>query len=695
MDGLLPFLEALLPEFSGQFFDAEKVAAAVNSTYHWNLNSDVVENFIPQLERTGWLKRQTNSDKRAVYLINQRQPEKSILAKKKANDVLTEIGISFQKFIIELSPLTSYQHQREALEEILLNWLVSIDGTDRDAIVRAVNQILETGKLEAATRLPLDEYSLSILQTEEAYLCTRFIDHLHKTKSPLFDQLVDIAAVGQLAEVVQEFQKPNQKNLVRRVDVSIYLDAPFLMDLLGLSGTHSKDNAQYIIEGLREVGAQILVFRHSIDEMVESLRAMKATAKHERYGKTADAIRRREVMPEYVDHVIANPAHYLEVHKVLTLQQSVDQFPGQQGYFSGELRTDLLGRLNWHENLRARERDVDSITIIMRRRTGNRTRNPFQARHLFITNSHLLAQFAKRFCSENHLGDPEDVPPVLHQRTISNALWVTLGAKVLREVPKRQLLAACEAVLRSKPAVIQRLVQTARQVSPEQIGQLELMLEEPRAVQALMDLTLGVDSVLTASNLDSVVDAMRSSITQEAVQEKVDEFNSKEKEYRSTIKHLEQIQQNLTVEKGDAITKLTEADARDQRLVEGWVKSARTLGARYYGLWKFAAFLALFVLGGLTYISSASLIKNPDILTPFSLLVALLTIGCAIWTTQSKPAQSYLRYVQKQQERLLQERAREASREDLLAKYECLLEGQFLIRNRFPDEGVRKGDTLF
>lgn len=76
LSGLLPFLQPLIADRSGQLFHPKQFAEAVAQTYGWPVSTDVIEELIPRLEGQGWLAVASGEGGKAAYLCKaDRAPE--------------------------------------------------------------------------------------------------------------------------------------------------------------------------------------------------------------------------------------------------------------------------------------------------------------------------------------------------------------------------------------------------------------------------------------------------------------------------------------------------------------------------------------------------------------------------------------------------------------------------------------------
>lgn len=689
--GLLLFYQPIIAEFQGRIFNPKAVCDRVNETYFWAVNVDIVEDMIPTFEKAGWLTNQTPGQKNSSYIVNSFQSaEKSNEISSNVNAILQEASESFANFIKAISPLTTYAWTTAALEEILLNWLVSF-GSDKRHIATIAETILKNRESHNKKSLDLDIYSASILKEDEVYLCARFIDDLYRKKSPLFEKLANITAVALIADVIQDFQKPDVKQIIKS-DLMVYLDAPFLMDFIGVSGEQARKSAEYIVEGLKTLNCRIAAFEHSFDEIEDNLSAMFRLPAPNRFGRTADAIRRGEILEGFVKSVMKDPRHYASEMGVSRYEQKLDQFPNQHQYFSHELYDDLGARINWHEGrVKPRERDATSITVVMRRRVGVTTRNAFQAKHLLISNNTLLCEFARRFCLEKEIIRTKDVGPALHQRRLATMLWVTLGAEQMKEIPKRQLLAACERVLRLKPQLVDKAVSTMQRIRPEDYSQLELMLTQPRATQILMDKTLSVESILTDDNFEELFKQMRLSVASDIEEQSKQKIKKVRDEGAVEVDRLksELTVADKAVQESNAA--LAQYRSEDHKMVLGWVLAANRVEKKIVLAEKILiVFLSLMMAVGSFFLDIGFFSQEYVFRTASS--VAVLAIVFVFLPFFSSYPHVLMPWMAKFKSDFVQDRAREAGKVQLLDEYEIDFNATWLVRKRQANSHF---DSLF
>lgn len=437
--------------------------------------------------------------------------------------LLSPIAAGFSEFVTTLSPLTTIDKSTDELADILVEWLVSIDAYSEDSLHLQAENVVRKGELLSINDSVEDA---STLTSDEKYLCARFVKHLFANNSPFISALFRIASIGLLTEVVQDFQKPITS--VSQTDLVIYLDAPIALDLLGVSGKAQNENILPIVNQLQKIGATVRVFRVSINELKRALEAVLKRAPPQRTGPTADALRRGEVLEAYVREVARDPEASLAKLNIDILDRTLDQFPNDHEYFSKRHYEGLFARMTWHLEMSRREHDATVSSLIMRVRRGRQSPDLFRARQILVTRNGAFAQSVRKYCIENELMDRGSVGPAIHQRQLATAVWLRTGLsdEQMEDVPRRYLLAACEKVLELRKSVVDQVRFIASKLTPETAEQLDMLLTQDRSSQMLMDMTLGVSNVISAKNVDGLLEIMKNSLVEEMEKEKSDEVKN-------------------------------------------------------------------------------------------------------------------------------------------------------------------------
>jgi len=503
LEKLLPFFEPLLRPRQGERLNLDAFAKQVRDTYKWNFNVDIVEVFIPRLVETGWLTRDDPNVDQLPCTIT--LPDEIIPSETESsiNKTLRQIAQQFKTFAESLSPLTALPVDVEEFEDILIEWLLYVEAfSEKNMDFRISTREDDSGTLRQVVYVP----NITSLTEEQKFLCARFVQHAINTDQATAEVLARIASIGLLTEVIQDFVKPNTP--VEASNLVVYLDAPVALEYLGVSGIAAYENTKLIIEELKRIGVHTRIFGQSIEEIKRSLHAVLQNPRPT--GPTATSMARGEVLREFVIAVSQDPEPYLKKLGVTVQHRSLDQYPNEHQYFDDSQRDDIYAALNFQQNLLAREHDTDLATLVMRQRRGRGDRDLFKTRFLAVTRNGLLAQVVRRRCVEMGVIFPTHIPPIIHRRVLSAAMWLRtgLGADVL-EVPKHMLMASCEHVLAIRPGVVEAVRKFTEALGDEhKVRQLDLLVSTDRSTQMLMDKTLGATSVVNEENVSQLFEEM-------------------------------------------------------------------------------------------------------------------------------------------------------------------------------------------
>jgi hypothetical protein len=511
---LLPLFQPDIAKFHGRLFDPKLLADEINREYRLNITADIVSEMVPLFEAEGWITRlPTATSDELAFRVTCELSEPPLAAIEEFKARAAELGQEFRSFIEELSPLGSVNKTDSALVDDLVDWLVSIDVFSEQEL-RTARKVTRQG-----TRLVYEVVTVDNQRaTDENYLCARFVDHLLASDSPFIPFLIELASVGLITEVVRDFQKPTTS--VERTDLVVYFDAPVGLDFLGLSGTAAQENIRTIASRVVALGGNLRIFRVSIQEMQNSLRALLDRNPADRDGPTAQAMRRGEVHEAFVRQAINNPDRLFRELGVGIVDQTEDAFPNEHRFFSSGDIQDLYAEVHWVQDDTPRYHDAFAAALVLRKRGATRSNDLFNVRHVLVTKNPYFSPVARRVALSKHYIGPAHLGPVVHQRQLATAVWLRAGlAAPDTELPRQYILAACRRVLTVHKNLIERVRFEARSLSSVKREQLELLLTEGRSTQVLLDKTLGSANVIDAGNVEHLVEEMRKSVAAEAFAE--------------------------------------------------------------------------------------------------------------------------------------------------------------------------------
>jgi hypothetical protein len=409
LDALIPFFEPILALMHGKIFDPELLAKGAQKLYHWRINRDIGEAFIPRLMKSGYLTRKANG----VYVVDFQQANEGGKLDDISN-ILEKIIDEFEQFPPRVTDLLNYHRSREELKEILIRFLLSLDAYGEATFAAQVNRVASEEERKVLDQL---EDGGKPLPNDDRYMGARFLKFMCTKMPEYVPHFARLASIALLTEVVEDFVKPTQP--ATNVSLTIVLDGPVALDYLGCSGKQLQEDVRSIIDSLRSIGCSVVVYPMTCVEMENNLSTMLNNPKHKRHGYTHEAMVSGEVMESYVQAVAKNPERALDSVKVPVRAIDLDQFPNQQKWFDHERHEDFLGSVTWGNDVAAREHDTAALALTMRLREGKHSSDVFKCRYVFVTRNATFERVSRRYCLESHLIKPVQTGPVIHLRELA------------------------------------------------------------------------------------------------------------------------------------------------------------------------------------------------------------------------------------------------------------------------------------
>jgi hypothetical protein len=495
--GLVPLFGSIANERAGQLFDPRSFSEDVQRSLGLHIPEEVADFLATRLQNVGMVKRLLEKGGTVTYVwqnIEIRPNNSKVDLAEKIDLILNE----FEDFCRSFPSIGAATHTREELQNGLFDWMLQEDknlssamqalGYDPDA------EIMHPHRFKAET----------------IYLAASFVKALAQKKSDTLEYISEIANAVIVSEALIGVADPNQK-IPQGADVFIYLDAPFAMDLLGLSGVDRREYAAEIVSGLKELGCKIAMFQHNVDELKDNLRGLLGQSR--RYGLSADALRRGEVTEAYIRYVLSNAEEAVKeaAISIYDADKSVLPVTAEQ-YFNKEGEDRIFQKLQAeYNNTKALDRDIQSISIIMKRRQGAYSTSPFRSKHLLITNNAILAAVALAVCRERGMRSGA-IPPVMHRRRVAAMLWLQFGSRRRKALARKQLVASCSTILRIRPEIIDNMRNRLEQIDKVKASQFDVMINQPRFQQLAMDLTFSSENFAANSDANALFEGLEAEL---------------------------------------------------------------------------------------------------------------------------------------------------------------------------------------
>jgi len=551
IDALLPFTMPVLEVLNGKPFTPELLVAGLKALYGWSLSTDVAEVFQKRLSAKGYL---TKPEPKAARILLVSVPESELQGPSTYSSEVGEIVRAFLDFSSRLNDLLhSTRTEAEALD-LLVRFLITLD----------VGSAASTRKgLEVPELLRGLQGEETAVHPDDRYLCARFVDHVSRTDAGMFDKLVKLASVGMLTEVVQDFVEPDGE---QQSSLTLILDAPVALALVGVSGKQAQRDVQLTIDAARSIGCSVCVFQESCDEMSRILKSVLVTPRANRFGPTHSALVRNEVREDFVQAVQRNPERTLNDVGITVRQMALDTHPSLEKFFPQAIYDKFQQDIHWKQNYPdAIRHDAIAMALTCRLRERQREADVLQNRYVFVTNNGAFSRLSHAFSIENGFLQERHCPPVVPLSMVATAVWLRTGFGATNDIPMAHLLAYCERVLNVRVEVVEQARRVLREITPESEAQFDLLLQDARSVTRLMDMTLGDEDRVSEATVPALLEEMRRATAAEVREEYERQLADQKRLYRDTQRKASEAH--------------AEREAAQQNVIEGLETRLRTMEA--------------------------------------------------------------------------------------------------------------------
>ena len=505
-----------------------------------------------------------------VYRIHTKRIASYDLGSKRADasraiQALSDSFIEFlrQEFNLEPSPLEA--------ETALLNYVA-----DRGIpILRASIR----GESFQPVVLSEDQYEYAIGQ---------FVAHLFERDPENFRSL-EIAVKGSM--LASAMYLPNPGTQSRRIrDLTVFLDTPFLIGLLGYSGQAPKEAATELLDLIARLGGRLSVYDHTL---TETKNVMTSSAGQLRFlsRKTASL----NAYPPLVEYCIQNGISSTELdvrserlaEEFKDLGIAVEETPELMAELSvDEVRLeDTLQRIVGYRFEGARLNDVPSLTAIYRARRGTDRRELETAKAIFTTPNTSVVRASREFFGESPRGDQVPICALDHE--LGTIAWLKQPL-FAPDLPRKQLIADCYANSFPGEQLWGRYLEQIEHLdaqgsfSDEDYFTLRYDVEARRA---LMHDTLGDADVFTSGTIEEVLKRAREAHQAELREELSRTKEASEVSARETSavrKHLAEVETQHEEERRRLQAEVERSKVEPLRVLQ--LRSSRFAGRVVYGV---------------------------------------------------------------------------------------------------------------
>lgn len=273
------------------------------------------------------------------------------------------------------------------------------------------------------------------------HLIASFISNIHRSQPVLLEHFSRCVKGMLLANYL--FYADKATNKKSYTGITIYLDSPIVLGLLGYSGKQSKETYNDFLKLLQSLQISICIFDRTFDEIEGLLQAWKSDLTRKYYGrfntKTLEWLRGEGYDTERLDTEIKLLDSSIDRLGINIIQgfRAKKQFQCDEGL----LQSAISQRFSPNKNY---EHDTICISRIHNLREGQIINNLNQNFSIFVTHNIPLQKLAYDFFKEEIGRD--SIPLVVSEQWMTAMFWLK-RPDIYGNLPQEQLLSTAYSLL--------------------------------------------------------------------------------------------------------------------------------------------------------------------------------------------------------------------------------------------------------
>lgn len=300
------------------------------------------------------------------------------------------------------------------------------------------------------------------LSERSRFFVAKFLQEIRRGNQIIFTFVNDLVTGQMLAHTI--LNPDIQGYLGKLRGQNFYLDIAFLFNLLGIDGEEFRGVYQELIDALKECGANLFVFRHTLDEFLKIIESdlqilTSGNIDFENAGRSLRSFILNERSPSDVEEIINMAEKKMNIMGISVVDPPSWESTSQYQIDEAELHTIITKKYQErHPLLKEGEKDytiqkdIDSISAIERLRKNRRPNSLPTAEHTMITGNSTLAAACNIFANKN---GSFAIPPCLHHLFIGTLLFLEMPTRITTLNEKR-LMADAYAAMRPSEELLKR-----------------------------------------------------------------------------------------------------------------------------------------------------------------------------------------------------------------------------------------------
>lgn len=400
-------------------------------------------------------------------------------------------------------------------------------------------------------------------------ILAKFILRCKEEDSLSFTYLIDIVKGTMLANTLYYTELETIEMKFKGTE--IYFDSTFIIYALGLAGEARREPCIELIAMLKESKAVLRVFRHNIEEITGILEGCKnnlAKGKLDFHGTVSNFLDKGYTESD-VDRIIYALEDEVEEKLRIKIKENASFDEHKYVISEKDLEEHLKSNMKYTRQT-ALDRDIQSISAIMRLRKNEKYLKLEKCRAIFVTTNTSLVRNTTKFFLDEEV--PRYIPPVLHDSVLTNLVWLKMPARG-PDLPIKRVIAECYAALSPKEHLWKRYLETlsiyeaTNEITKEDVINLRYT---QGARELLIDKTLGDEDAVTIGTVKEILQEI-DKVNEDKITEAQKEMEKEKTELEKSLAASVHEKTNEKEQKLRRVAKIADRQAKNWTLVLGFL----------------------------------------------------------------------------------------------------------------------------
>lgn len=421
----------------------------------------------------------------------------------------------------------------------------------------------------------LASLNISPKDYESDYYIARFIFECKDANNEEYEYLTDLIK-GYFLRLAIYIQPENSDiKSANYSNTTFFYDTPFLLDLLGYSGSERENNATLLHNMLKRQNGKFCYFPHTKQEIIDILSAYKYSLNPmsgSNSYRTLDGLNARNYNSSDVDREIKLLPSILESrfeifeHDIPSYDMKDDGSVDEKKMLGEEDLKQYIRDNTPHYTEANLENDVKSALAIHRLRGDHISNDIETCRFIFVTNNHDFTKAFNIYYKDNI--NSKTFQLIISDSYLSAITWIKCGE--INNLPENELLKNAYCALQPIPEIMKKVdevlqkLKSAGQLTSEQV----VVLRADRVFRNEIWLnSFGeVDNITEVSVQEAQKKYQERLIASEEVRHRA-ELNEKEKQHQIQVNQLNEEMKKASQKYAQEMSNIT-AELYEQKEVE-------------------------------------------------------------------------------------------------------------------------------